>query len=96
MPASDDGGYSRSYAASESSHMSYMQDNGPFNDPISQEPYPAWSVERQIPMSSEEVEDIFFDLQQKFGFQRDSMRNMVSNYQARAVIGSSSERHCTV
>ena len=25
----------------------------------------------------EEIEDIFLDLTQKFGFQRDSMRNMV-------------------
>lgn len=41
------------------------------------EHYPAWSADRQIPMSSEEIEDIFLDLTQKFGFQRDSMRNMV-------------------
>lgn len=41
------------------------------------EPYPAWGAERVIPLSKEEIEDIFLDLQQKFGFQRDSMRNMV-------------------
>ena len=41
------------------------------------EPYPAWGSERQIPLSKEEIEDIFLDLTQKFGFQRDSMRNMV-------------------
>ena len=41
------------------------------------EPYPAWGAERQIPLSKEEIEDIFLDLTQKFGFQRDSMRNMV-------------------
>ncbi|KAG8936339.1 1,3-beta-D-glucan synthase [Tulasnella sp. 419] len=41
----------------------------------SHEPYPAWSAERQIPLSKEEIEDIFLDLTQKFGFQRDSMRN---------------------
>ena len=41
------------------------------------EHYPAWSADKQIPMSSEEIEDIFLDLTQKFGFQRDSMRNMV-------------------
>lgn len=40
------------------------------------EPYPAWGAERAIPLSKEEIEDIFLDLQQKFGFQRDSMRNM--------------------
>lgn len=39
--------------------------------------YPAWTTERQIPLSKEEIEDIFLDLTQKFGFQRDSMRNMV-------------------
>ncbi|KAF8911358.1 1,3-beta-glucan synthase [Mucidula mucida] len=38
--------------------------------------YPAWSTERNIPLSKEEIEDIFLDLTQKFGFQRDSMRNM--------------------
>jgi 1,3-beta-glucan synthase len=42
------------------------------------DPYPAWSADRQIPISTEEIEDIFLDLTQKFGFQRDSMRNMVS------------------
>ncbi|EKM57278.1 glycosyltransferase family 48 protein [Phanerochaete carnosa HHB-10118-sp] len=44
--------------------------------PGHREPYPAWSSERQIPLSKEEIEDIFLDLTQKFGFQRDSMRNM--------------------
>jgi hypothetical protein len=39
--------------------------------------YPAWGADRQIPVSKEEIEDIFLDLTQKFGFQRDSMRNMV-------------------
>ncbi|KAF7366397.1 putative 1,3-beta-D-glucan synthase subunit [Mycena sanguinolenta] len=38
--------------------------------------YPAWTAERHIPLSKEEIEDIFLDLTQKFGFQRDSMRNM--------------------
>ena len=39
--------------------------------------YPSWSTERGIPVSQEEIEDIFLNLTQKFGFQRDSMRNMV-------------------
>ncbi|KEP48230.1 putative 1,3-beta-glucan synthase, partial [Rhizoctonia solani 123E] len=39
------------------------------------EPYPAWGADRQIPLSKEEIEDIFLDLTQKFGFQCDSMRN---------------------
>ena len=42
----------------------------------SREPYPAWTSEAQIPLSKEEIEDIFMDLTAKFGFQRDSMRNM--------------------
>ncbi|KAG8936786.1 1,3-beta-D-glucan synthase [Tulasnella sp. 418] len=37
--------------------------------------YPAWVPEREIPISKEEIEDIFLDLTQKFGFQKDSMRN---------------------
>ena len=31
-------------------------------------------------MSAEEIEDIFLDLAQKFGFQKDSMRNMVCSF----------------
>lgn len=51
--------------------------HGPFADmPGSSAPYPAWSSERQIPISTEEIEDIFLDLTHKFGFQKDSMRNM--------------------
>ncbi|KAF8515805.1 putative 1,3-beta-D-glucan synthase subunit [Hysterangium stoloniferum] len=49
---------------------------GHSGNPRAQEPYPAWTSERQIPLSKEEIEDIFLDLTQKFGFQRDSMRNM--------------------
>ena len=67
--------YGRSYNPSVDSHSSIS----PFGDPglSSSEHYPAWSADRQIPMSTEEIEDIFLDLTQKFGFQRDSMRNMV-------------------
>ncbi|RPA85881.1 1,3-beta-glucan synthase component [Ascobolus immersus RN42] len=42
----------------------------------SKEPWPAWSAEAQIPLSKEEIEEIFMDLANKFGFQKDSMRNM--------------------
>jgi 1,3-beta-glucan synthase len=42
----------------------------------SREPYPAWTQENNTPISKEEIEDIFMDLTAKFGFQRDSMRNM--------------------
>ena len=52
----------------------------PFADiPGSREPYPAWTAERNAPISTEEIEDIFLDLTQKFGFQKDSMRNQVCN-----------------
>nr|QCR99115.1 1,3-beta-D-glucan synthase [Grifola frondosa] len=57
---------------SESSTPTFIDHNGSGG----REPYPAWSSERQIPLSKEEIEDIFLDLTQKFGFQRDSMRNM--------------------
>jgi 1,3-beta-glucan synthase len=40
------------------------------------EPYPSWASDNQAPLSKEEIEDIFIDLANKFGFQRDSMRNM--------------------
>lgn len=75
------GGYNPHYSASVESHMSgatSIGPNNPFADiPGSSEPFPAWSADRQIPMSTEEIEDIFLDLAQKFGFQKDSMRNMV-------------------
>lgn len=73
--------YNRQYSASVDSHMSGLStiQHGPFADiPGSSAPYPAWSSERQIPISMEEIEDIFLDLTYKFGFQKDSMRNMVS------------------
>ncbi|KAJ9071259.1 1,3-beta-D-glucan synthase [Entomophthora muscae] len=38
-------------------------------------PWPAWSAENQVPLSKEEILDIFEDLKSKFGFQDDSMRN---------------------
>ncbi|KAK7680380.1 1,3-beta-D-glucan synthase [Cerrena zonata] len=57
---------------SESSTPTFIE-HGPAG---AREAYPAWSSERQIPLSKEEIEDIFLDLTQKFGFQRDSMRNM--------------------
>lgn len=46
----------------------------------SREPYPAWTSDAQIPLSKEEIEDIFMDLTAKFGFQRDSMRNMYDHF----------------
>ncbi|KAF8964745.1 1,3-beta-glucan synthase [Flammula alnicola] len=57
----------------DSSTPTFMDYGGPAG---AREAYPAWNAERQIPLSKEEIEDIFLDLTQKFGFQRDSMRNM--------------------
>jgi 1,3-beta-glucan synthase len=46
----------------------------------SREPYPAWTSDAQIPCTKEEIEEIFLDLTAKFGFQRDSMRNMYDHF----------------
>ena len=46
----------------------------------SRDPYPAWTQDAQIPLPKEEIEDIFMDLTAKFGFQRDSMRNMFDHF----------------
>ncbi|KIR25309.1 1,3-beta-glucan synthase component FKS1 [Cryptococcus deuterogattii 99/473] len=40
------------------------------------EPYPAWTVDSNIPLSKEEIEDVLIDLANKFGFQKDSSRNV--------------------
>jgi len=84
---SDPDVYQRPAPSSESlgpppgSRMGYPDSSTPtfdYGGPAgAREAYPAWSAERQIPLSKEEIEDIFLDLTQKFGFQRDSMRNMV-------------------
>lgn len=70
-----------SYGGNRSSGAStpiYGLDNQNGIPPISasREPYPAWTSANQIPITKEEIEDIFIDLANKFGFQRDSMRNM--------------------
>ena len=44
------------------------------------EPYPAWTAENQVSITKEEIEDIFIDLTSRFGFQRDSMRNMYDHF----------------
>ncbi|PWN41792.1 putative 1,3-beta-D-glucan synthase subunit [Ceraceosorus guamensis] len=71
------GGYGGNYAASgiSSPYTDYPGSANP-GGYTQREPYPAWTVEHNIPLSKEEIEDIFIDLANKFGFQRDSMRNM--------------------
>lgn len=44
------------------------------------EPYPAWTADNQSPVTIERIEDVFIDLTNKFGFQRDSMRNMFDHF----------------
>ncbi|AQZ09544.1 GSC2 (YGR032W) and FKS1 (YLR342W) [Zygosaccharomyces parabailii] len=44
------------------------------------EPYPAWTADNQSPVTIEQIEDIFIDLTNKLGFQRDSMRNMFDHF----------------
>ncbi|KIY70916.1 glycosyltransferase family 48 protein [Cylindrobasidium torrendii FP15055 ss-10] len=76
-PAGSVDDHSRRFIPSMASQSS-LPSISPFADPGvgSNEPYPAWTAEKGIPMSKEEIEDIFLDLAQKFGFQKDSMRNM--------------------
>ncbi|KAF9205277.1 1,3-beta-D-glucan synthase [Haplosporangium sp. Z 27] len=38
-------------------------------------PFPAWTIEKQVPLTREEIEGIMLDLTRKFGFQNDNMRN---------------------
>ncbi|KAF8119311.1 glycosyltransferase family 48 protein [Boletus edulis] len=71
-PSAESLGQSR-MGPSDSSATAFV-DNVPQSGQRDQ--YAAWTTERQIPLSKEEIEDIFLDLAQKFGFQRDSMRNM--------------------
>ena len=73
--------HSRQYSASVDSYVSGVStdQHRPFaNIPGSSVPYPAWSSERQMPIATEEIEDIFLDPTYKFRFQKVSMRNMVS------------------
>ncbi|KAH7338288.1 1,3-beta-glucan synthase [Rhizoctonia solani] len=71
------GPHANRFAASTASFATEISgySNATHGPNISREPYPAWTTDRGIPLSKEEIEDIFLDLTQKFGFQRDSMRN---------------------
>lgn len=71
------------YPGSEQSHQqgypsrastpTYTESRGEHR---AREPYPAWSQEANIPLSKEEIEDVLIDLANKFGFQKDSCRNI--------------------
>ncbi|KAG0218723.1 1,3-beta-D-glucan synthase [Mortierella sp. NVP41] len=43
-------------------------------------PYPAWTIEKQVPLTREEIEGIMPDLTRKFGFQQDNRRNQFDAY----------------
>ncbi|ODV58564.1 1,3-beta-glucan synthase [Ascoidea rubescens DSM 1968] len=49
---------------------------GGFVPGLPNDPYPAWNADNEAPVKLEDIEDIFIDLTNKFGFQRDSMRNI--------------------
>ncbi|EEU34586.1 uncharacterized protein NECHADRAFT_88969 [Fusarium vanettenii 77-13-4] len=42
----------------------------------SPDPYPAWASDARRPLATEEIEEIFLQLTDTLGFQRESMRNM--------------------
>jgi hypothetical protein len=76
-PDHDVYGHRREFESSqEGSYAGYAESSAP-NIPV-RAPYPAWNADRPISLSTEEIEDVFLDLMYKFGFQRDSMRNMAS------------------
>ncbi|KAK7417280.1 1,3-beta-D-glucan synthase [Neonectria punicea] len=62
--------------ASNASSRFPMEYSGGLSSSRMREPYPAWASDANVPISKEEIENIFLDLTAKFGFQRDSMRNM--------------------
>ncbi|KAG0228713.1 1,3-beta-D-glucan synthase [Actinomortierella wolfii] len=43
-------------------------------------PYPSWTVEKQVPVTREEIEGIMLDLGRKFGFQHDNVRNQLDAF----------------
>ena len=64
------------YADSGASTPGMMYDPNAIAMALPNEPYPAWTADTQAPATIEQIEDVFIDLTNKFGFQRDSMRNM--------------------
>jgi 1,3-beta-glucan synthase len=47
--------------------------------PMGSTPYPAWNL-NDPPLSTDEIEEAFVDLTNKFGFQRDNMNNMFDHF----------------
>ncbi|KAF9319692.1 1,3-beta-D-glucan synthase [Podila horticola] len=71
-------------SSSNSSRTATNRPNVPnvFSDPSRPlpNPYPSWTIERQVPLTREEIEGIMIDLTRKFGFQKDNMRNQLDAY----------------
>ncbi|KAI8576132.1 hypothetical protein K450DRAFT_295631 [Umbelopsis ramanniana AG] len=44
------------------------------------EPYPAWTRDHTMPITNDEIDAIFVDLTNKFGFQRDNKNNMLEHF----------------
>ncbi|KAG0269082.1 1,3-beta-D-glucan synthase [Actinomortierella ambigua] len=57
-----------------------MQPPPPSPPPLPPNPYPSWTIERQVPVTREEIESIMLDLTRKFGFQHDSMCNQLDAF----------------
>ena len=68
-----------SYGDQRSNSMVFNQTDG-MNNLFPREPYPAWTADPEQPIGIQQIEDIFIDLTDKFGFQRDSMRNMFDHF----------------
>lgn len=54
--------------------------DGGYMPSLPTDPYPAWTADNQAPVKLEDIEDVFIDLTNKFGFQRDSMRNVFDHF----------------
>ncbi|BEJ14560.1 hypothetical protein CspHIS471_0403270 [Cutaneotrichosporon sp. HIS471] len=72
-PASEQSHYGQHGYPSRASTPTYTESRDGHR---TREPYPGWSQDHNIPLSKEEIEDVLIDLQNKFGFQKDSCRNI--------------------
>ncbi|CCF56073.1 hypothetical protein KAFR_0A06380 [Kazachstania africana CBS 2517] len=73
-------GMQNGFQSSSGTSTPAMYDPAAIAMALPNEPYPAWTADSQAPVTIEQIEDIFIDLTNKFGFQRDSMRNMFDHF----------------
>ncbi|CCF58979.1 hypothetical protein KAFR_0F03830 [Kazachstania africana CBS 2517] len=69
-----------SYGDHRSSISTPMYDQNEVSMAFPHDPYPAWTADPQAPVSIQQIEDVFIELTDKFGFQRDSMRNTFDHF----------------